>query len=89
MALYDAEARFVMQSGETLVGHDAIRKVVSGLIGAKTKFHSRVVRIVTVGDIAQLYTDLRARRSIAPGIQCQFTAKPSKCSAASPTAVGN
>jgi uncharacterized membrane protein/ketosteroid isomerase-like protein len=57
MALYEPEARFVMQSGETLVGHDAIRKVVSGLIGAKTKFHSRVVRIVTVGDIAQLYTD--------------------------------
>jgi uncharacterized membrane protein/ketosteroid isomerase-like protein len=57
IGLYEPEARFVMRSGETLVGHDAIRKVLSGLIGAKTKFHSRVVRKVSVGDIAQLYTD--------------------------------
>lgn len=43
--------------GGTLVGHDAIRKVLAGMIAAKTQFRSRVVRTVTVGDIAQLYTD--------------------------------
>ena len=57
MALYELEARFVTESGETLVGHDAIRKVLAGMIAAKTQFRSRVVRAVTVDDIAQLYSD--------------------------------
>jgi uncharacterized protein (TIGR02246 family) len=57
MALYEPQAHFVTQSGETLVGRNAIRKVLAGLIDAKTQFRSRIVRVVTVGDIAQLYTD--------------------------------
>ena len=57
MELYEPEARFVTRTGETLVGHNAIRKVVSGLIVAKMQFHSRVVRAVIVNEIAQLYTD--------------------------------
>ena len=57
MALYETDARFVSGSGETLVGRDAIRKVLGAMIDAKTQLHSRVVRAVTVGDIAQLYTD--------------------------------
>jgi len=57
MALYHAEARFVTRAGETLVGRDAIRDVLAGTIAAKTQFRSRVVRAVTIGDIAQLYTD--------------------------------
>lgn len=40
-----------------LVGHEAIRKVLGGMIDAKTQMQSRVVRAVTVGDVAQLYTD--------------------------------
>jgi ketosteroid isomerase-like protein len=54
MALYESEARFVARSGETLVGHDQIRKVLGGMIDAKTRLDSRVIRTVTVGDIAQL-----------------------------------
>lgn len=57
MALYEPEARFVARSGETLVGRDRIGKVLGSMISAKTRLHSRVVRVVTVGDIAQLYTD--------------------------------
>jgi uncharacterized protein (TIGR02246 family) len=57
MSLYEPEARFVTRSGETLVGRDAIRKVLGGLIEAKTQFQSRVVRAAIVGNIAQLYTD--------------------------------
>ena len=57
MALYETDARFVSGSGETLVGRDAIRKVLGAMIDAKTQLRSRVVRAVTVGDIAQLYTD--------------------------------
>ena len=61
MALYEPEARFVTRTGETLVGRNAIRKVLGGLIEAKTQFHSRVVRAVIVGEIAQLYTDFEGR----------------------------
>jgi len=57
MALYNPEARFVTRSGETLVGREAIRKALGGMIKAKTQLHSRVVRAVTVWDVAQLYTD--------------------------------
>ena len=32
MELYEPEAHFVARSGETLVGRDAIRKVLGGMI---------------------------------------------------------
>jgi ketosteroid isomerase-like protein len=57
MALYEPGACFVARSGETLVGHDEIRKVPDSLIDAKTYCRSKVIRAVTVDDIAQLYTD--------------------------------
>jgi uncharacterized protein (TIGR02246 family) len=57
MMLYEAEACFVTAPGETLVGQDAIRKVLGDLVDSKTHFQSRVVRALTVGDIAQLNTD--------------------------------
>ena len=57
MELYESDARFVARSGGTLVGGDAIRKVLGGMIDAKTHLRSRVIKAVTVGDIAQLYTD--------------------------------
>jgi uncharacterized membrane protein/ketosteroid isomerase-like protein len=62
MSMYKPEARFVTRTGETLVGCDAIRKVLGGLIEAKTHFQSRVVRAVIIGDIAQLYTDFEGTR---------------------------
>jgi len=62
MTLYEPEAQFVAKSGEILVGHEAIRKVLGALIAAKAHFQSRVVRAVTVGDIAQLYTDFEGTR---------------------------
>jgi uncharacterized protein (TIGR02246 family) len=67
MTLYEPEAQFVAKSGETLVGHDAIRKVLGALIAAKAHFESRVVRAVTVGDIAQLYTDFEGTRADESG----------------------
>ena len=57
IALYEPDAHFISPSGETLVGRDAIRQEVSRLIEAKTHMKSRVIKAVTVGDIAQLYTD--------------------------------
>jgi uncharacterized protein (TIGR02246 family) len=67
MALYEPEAHFIAKSGETLVGRDQIRKVLGGMINAKTRFHSRVIKAVTVGDIAQLYTDFEGTTVDASG----------------------
>jgi uncharacterized protein (TIGR02246 family) len=57
MSLYEPDARFVTPSGETLIGRDRIQQVIAGLIRAKTKFQSRVRRVVTIDDLATLYTD--------------------------------
>jgi uncharacterized protein (TIGR02246 family) len=57
IALYEPEARFVAPSGEVLVGHEQMRKVIGKMIGAKTRLRARVVRAVTVDEIAQLSSD--------------------------------
>src|SRR5262245_44454102 len=57
MDLYEPDARFVTRTGETLVGRERIREVLAGLIRSKTQFQSRVIRSVTTGDVALLYTD--------------------------------
>jgi hypothetical protein len=44
ITLYEPEAHLVNKSGETLSGRDAIGKVLGGMIEAKTRFQSRVVR---------------------------------------------
>jgi ketosteroid isomerase-like protein len=62
MALCEPGAHFAARFGETLVGRDEIRKVLSSMIAAKTRFNSRVIKAVTVGDIAQLYTDFEGTR---------------------------
>jgi ketosteroid isomerase-like protein len=67
MALYEPEARFVARSRETVAGRDEIRKVLASMIGAKTCLHSRVVKAVTVGDIAHLYTDFEGTTLDAAG----------------------
>ena len=57
LALYDADARFVTPTGETLDGRDRIGDVLAGLVAAKARMESRVVQAVTAGDVAILYTD--------------------------------
>jgi len=56
-ALYDPGATFVPRSGDTVVGRDAIRAVLAGLIAGKARLRGKVVRVVTAGDIAVLYSD--------------------------------
>jgi len=61
MALYAPDASVVAPSGEVVVGHDGIRRMLAGLIDRKTRLNGRVVRVVTSGDVALLYTDWQAR----------------------------
>ena len=52
VALYEPDARFVARSGDTVVGRDRIRHLLAGMISSKTRLHSRVIKAVTVGDVA-------------------------------------
>ena len=67
VALYEPEARFVARSGETVIGRDRIREVLAGMIGTKTRLQSRVIKAVTVGDVALLYTDFQGTTVDASG----------------------
>src|SRR5262249_61750878 len=52
-------AGLVPRSGAPIVGRDGIRHVLAGLIRTKTRLHGRVIKAVTVGDVALLYTDFK------------------------------
>jgi uncharacterized protein (TIGR02246 family) len=67
MALYEAEARFVARSGEILAGRDRIRGPLAAMIRSRTELRSRVVRVGSVGDVAQLYTDFEGTAVDASG----------------------
>ena len=55
------------RSGDTVVGRDRIRDVLAGLIDAHTRLPSRVIKAVTVGAVALLYTDFQGTTVDASG----------------------
>jgi uncharacterized protein (TIGR02246 family) len=59
VALYAPNARFVGRSGETIVGRDRIRDMLTRMIRSKTKLQSRVIKAISVDDVAVLYTDFQ------------------------------
>ena len=58
-ALYAPNARFVARSGETIVGRDRIRDMLTRMIRLKTKLQSQVIRAISVDDVAVLYIDFQ------------------------------
>jgi hypothetical protein len=89
MALYEPEAHFVAKSGEILVGRDQIRKVLGGMIEAKTRLHSRVVRRSELAISLSCIQTSKARRSILQEKRLLFAIGQSKSCADSRTATGN
>jgi uncharacterized protein (TIGR02246 family) len=75
VALYESDARFVDPSGETLVGRQLIRRVLAGMIDIKTQLQSRVVKAITVGDVALLYTDFQGATADSSGKTVGITFK--------------
>ena len=68
LALYDPEAQMLAPpQGELVAGHAAIRPVVAGLIQSRARLQSHVVRCVTTGDLAILYTDFDGALTTASG----------------------
>ena len=66
-ALYEPDARFVSPSGETIVGREQMRRVLAGLIDAKTRMQCLVIKAVATGDVAVLYTDFQGTTVEASG----------------------
>lgn len=57
--LYAPSARFVAQSGETIVGCDGIRDMLMRMIRSKTKLQSQVIKVIRVDDVAVLYAEFQ------------------------------
>jgi uncharacterized protein (TIGR02246 family) len=68
VALYEPDARMLAPStGEQVAGHDAIRSVVAGLIQSHARMQCQVVKCVTTGDLAMLYTDFQGSLHLPSG----------------------
>jgi uncharacterized protein (TIGR02246 family) len=65
VALYEPGASVVLGPGETVVGHDGVRRMVGSMIETQTQMQCRVAAVVTVGDVALVYNDWR-RTAVDP-----------------------
>jgi uncharacterized protein (TIGR02246 family) len=74
-ALYAPNAHFVAPSGDMVVGRDRMRDVLAQLIGANTRLQSQVIRAVTVGAVALLYTDWQGTTLDAAGTMVELRHK--------------
>ena len=68
LSLYEPEARMLSPPrGELVEGHANIRQVVAGLIRSRAQLRCHVVKCVTTGDLAVLYTDFDGSLTDASG----------------------
>ena len=89
VALYEPEVRFVARSGNTVIGREPIREVLAGMIRSKTRLQSRVIKAVTVGDVALLYTDFQGTTADDLGTTVESVTRQSRSCAARTTAPGS
>lgn len=57
MALYEPEATFVVQPGETVTGTEALREAFSGFLALKPTFELEVKKVFRTGNIALSFAD--------------------------------
>ena len=88
MVLYEPGARFVAPSGDIVTGREQIRPVLAGMIRSQTRLQSRVIKAVTVVDVA-LAPTFMARPSMRPGKSSPPTTKRSRSCDANLTALGS
>lgn len=76
MALYAADATFITESGETLVGTAAIRASFEPLAAARPTLRPNLVRVVHVApDLAVIYNDWTATVSMPDGATVEMQGK--------------
>jgi len=57
LSLYEPAAAFVLSTGETISGIDAIRETVNGLLALKPRMDLTTKKVIRGNDIALVYTD--------------------------------
>ncbi len=57
LALYEPEATFVVQPGDTVTGTEALREAFSGFLALKPTFELEVKKVFIAGDIALSFAD--------------------------------
>ncbi len=57
LALYEPEATFVVQPGETVTGTEALREAFGGFLALKPTFEVEVKKSFRAGDIALTFSD--------------------------------
>ena len=57
LALYEPEAAFVAQPGETVTGTEALREAFGGFLALKPTFELEVKKVFRAGDIALSFVD--------------------------------
>ncbi|HMI53753.1 MAG TPA: nuclear transport factor 2 family protein [Candidatus Saccharimonadales bacterium] len=56
LGLYDSEAVFLSQSGETRRGHEELKQELAPLAAAKARFEFHIEQVIRSGDIALMHT---------------------------------
>jgi ketosteroid isomerase-like protein len=62
--LYDSEAVFLNQSGETKQGAAELREVLAPLAATQAKFEYHIRQIIQAGDIALMHTDWKTQSGV-------------------------
>ena len=57
LALYEPQATFVVQPGETVTGTQALREAFSGFLALKPTFELEVKKVFRAGDVALSFVD--------------------------------
>lgn len=57
LSLYEAGAAFVLHTGETISGVDAIRETVNGLLAMKPRMDLKTKKVIKGSDVALVYSD--------------------------------
>jgi uncharacterized protein (TIGR02246 family) len=57
LALYEPEATFVVQPGDTVTGTEALREAFNGFLALKPTFELEVKKVFRAGDIALSFAD--------------------------------
>jgi uncharacterized protein (TIGR02246 family) len=52
MQLYEPDAAFAPQPGETVLGHEAIRAALAGFLAVKPRIEGTIEKVLEAGDIA-------------------------------------
>src|SRR3954447_20900729 len=63
LRLYEQGAAFADATGQTLIGHTDLRRVLAPLANAKTDFQYTIAKIIQAEDLALVHAEVRTTRA--------------------------